>query len=636
MTQKQTLTLRSQLFGMLLIIVLAGFLLTLFISVTNARDFLQQQVQQDSQNTASSLALTLSKAVSENNLPAVQTRVNAVFDNGAYSSIEVVARDGSQIAGQTSQVSVSVPKWFKALVPLAEVQAGAEISDGWVPYGVVVVSPSLDVVYSQLWSQTQALLMGYLIVLALAVLGFSMFASNLLNPLNAINKLAENVMSRQFETAQAKSHTKEFVNVVNALNRMVAAIKQTYQEQSEHADQLQKKLFADPLTGGMNRRAFLAALQREPNEKQAARRIVVIRLFNLSELNNRIGRQAANETLKAAATKLCAAFAEPTCYRLNGAEIALLLPSSVEVNHAKLVHVEQQLNFIEPSHARCFVIAAVDCRGASDFSEAMMAIDAKLTLREQEPTNQALIESYEPLAGASINWHSLISGLVDNGQLGLDVQYSAEISAKATSYGELFARFYTAQDIDVNAMFAMADRFGMGPQLDMAVLNRALTSALTTNNCFAINICPQTLESQEFLTMLRKFEPALKERQLVIEISEQAITKALTAARHFINEVTRLGAKVCIDKFGTSLNSMRYWHNLNVDFIKLDAGFVQQILEEDIEGEFLRTIINMAHSASMLVIVNQVQDITLVEHCRQLNVDMVQGRAIVPPARIIY
>lgn len=629
--------LRTQLFALVLIVVVAGFALTLAISVNNARQFLQQQVSQDSQNTASSLAVSLSVlARQQADAAAMQTRVNAVFDNGGYQAIRVINRAGQTVAQQVKPAANDTPAWFVNLVPLNIPQAGAEISAGWVPFGVVTVAPSLANAYAQLWDQLQALLIGYLLVLVAAVVAFNVFANSLLNPLNAISKLAEGVMARQFETVAANSRTKEFVAVVAALNRMVSAIKQTYQEQSEHAEQLQKRLFSDPLTQGLNRRAFQSAFSRSSDQASNANRIVVARLFVLTQLNNSAGRQAGNAAIKNAAQCMCRFFATDTCYRLNGSELAVILPSSTEVNHAKLVNFEQQLNFLEPQFNRAFVVAALDSRGAGDFTEAMMAVDAKLTAREQEPKLDALVASYQPVAGAHLNWRSLIESLVAEQQLGLDVQYGAELTATATSYGELFARFYTAQDIDVQAMFAMADRYGLSPQLDMAVLNRALTSALTSNNCFAINLCPQTLESQAFINTLHQYKQALQERQLVIEISEQTITKALPVARQFIQQVTSLGVKVCIDKFGTSLNSMRYWHNLNVDYIKLDAGFVQQVLEDDIEGEFLRTIITMAHSASMQVIVNQLQDIVLVEHCRQLNVDIVQGRAIVPPARLIY
>ena len=82
----------------LLIGISAAFLILLigieFIYVTNARKHLEEQLNAHANETATSLALSISSRMQTLDLSLVNVLVNPVFDRGHFSLIEIKTIDG--------------------------------------------------------------------------------------------------------------------------------------------------------------------------------------------------------------------------------------------------------------------------------------------------------------------------------------------------------------------------------------------------------------------------------------------------------------------------------------------------------------------------------------------------------------
>ena len=98
--------------GVMLLVLLVG---TFGLNMSTTQAFLEKQLKSHSYDTANSLGLSLS-AVADNPSSA-QTMIDAVFDRGHFSVIELVNMEGESIYKRTTTpVDTSVPDWFVEFV----------------------------------------------------------------------------------------------------------------------------------------------------------------------------------------------------------------------------------------------------------------------------------------------------------------------------------------------------------------------------------------------------------------------------------------------------------------------------------------------------------------------------------------
>ena len=82
----------------LLIILCCVFIGTLWVNVNDTRDFIAEQLASHSQDTATSLGLSIAPYLgNENHVPIVDTTMNAIFDRGYYLSMILKDLDGEVI-----------------------------------------------------------------------------------------------------------------------------------------------------------------------------------------------------------------------------------------------------------------------------------------------------------------------------------------------------------------------------------------------------------------------------------------------------------------------------------------------------------------------------------------------------------
>jgi EAL domain-containing protein (putative c-di-GMP-specific phosphodiesterase class I) len=80
-----------------------------------------------------------------------------------------------------------------------------------------------------------------------------------------------------------------------------------------------------------------------------------------------------------------------------------------------------------------------------------------------------------------------------------------------------------------------------------------------------------------------------------------------------------------IDDFGTGFSSLAYLRDLPVTELKVDRGFVQDVVSDSRSRLIVESVIRMAHALGMLTVAEGVEDGATHELLRQLGVDRVQG-----------
>ncbi|MGP1682860.1 MAG: LapD/MoxY N-terminal periplasmic domain-containing protein, partial [Giesbergeria sp.] len=322
------MTLFRQLFfgaSLLFLLVLAG---VEAIYLSNARLYVQQQLQSHSQDAATSLALWLATVKPFEDRALIETVVNTAFDRGYYQSIRVVSASGETlVTKQLPTAQGEVPAWFARMFPLHPPSAESMISSGWRQLGRVLVTSHPNFAYLQLWHtgvQTLALLV---LVYALALLALRAFLATILRPLGEIERAATAIGERDFSTIALAPKARELGRVVGAMNSLSAKIRHLIEDESARAEQLQREAYRDPVTQLFNRRGLEHELQ---GLLRAERDVfsgvfILLELERFKEYNLRRGYQRADELLLLIAHAISAACAGQSvvCSRFAGASFAL-------------------------------------------------------------------------------------------------------------------------------------------------------------------------------------------------------------------------------------------------------------------------------------------------------------------------
>ena len=118
---------------------------------------------------------------------------------------------------------------------------------------------------------------------------------------------------------------------------------------------------------------------------------------------------------------------------------------------------------------------------------------------------------------------------------------------------------------------------------------------------------------------------------LTLEITESALMEDPKRAKHNIDRLHLAGVKVSIDDFGTGYSSLSYLKHLPVEELKIDRGFVTDMLTDEKDAMIVRSTIELAHGLGLKVTAEGVETALLTQQLRSTGCDQIQGYHIARP-----
>src|ERR1051325_3034724 len=113
------MTLLRQLVIVIVTLFVLLFMGTLALSISNTRDYLNQQLKTITQDTATSLGLSLTPPMKNKDMAVVDSMISAVSDSGYYREVTGVDVEGKPLVSRKQVVKLGdVPQWFVDHVPL--------------------------------------------------------------------------------------------------------------------------------------------------------------------------------------------------------------------------------------------------------------------------------------------------------------------------------------------------------------------------------------------------------------------------------------------------------------------------------------------------------------------------------------
>lgn len=651
------MTLYRQLLIFTLILFCTLFAGTWFAKLNSTRTFLLDQLESHAQDTATSLGLSISPHMEQNDIPAIETMFNAVFDRGYYRVIRLTDIENKVLIDRSLEVTIDgVPAWFIRLVPLTTPKATAIVLAGWRQAGEVLVESHPGYAYKTLW-ETAVMTTIWFVIMGIAVLVGGGFGLRLLlKPLKRVEHQAETLCKRQYEIQEKLPRTRELRRVVEAMNRMTFKVKEMFDEQARVAERLRKNAYHDSVTGLGNRRYLegQVATRLDRGESIVKGAFLLVQINDLQKINQQKGFRAGDELLRKVGEllqKTTTHVVHCALARLTGGDFGLFLPdaapSDTDSIAGEIVKGFAQLA-VEGLTLSDNVgqVGGVTYTRATNFGQLLSGADTALRAAQQTGSNSWHVEAFADSPDATIRgqqqWRDILTQTLRDRNIHLYVQKTVRCDDPGKIFHlEVFSRIREESGnlLSAGMFMPLAERLGLVSALDRIVLEKAMRTNVEALGVaqLAVNVSPSSLKDETFRQWLLESLRTLPHTapKLRFEFVEFSAVQHLDLVRSFGAQVQELGHGYGLDHFGHGFSNFGYLKSLRPDYVKIDRAYTDELKNRESDSYFfIGSLTSVAHSLDILVIAEGVENEEQFVLFKELNLDAIQGYYIGRPEPI--
>ena len=423
--------------------------------------------------------------------------------------------------------------------------------------------------------------------------------------------------------------------------------------------QLSYQACHDALTGLHNRRELekrleevLTEVRRYPNNDYW---LCYIDLDQFKVINDTCGHLAGDELIKQVARCIKDQIRESDLVaRMGGDEFAILLKHCEEnYAHAVVERVRKELQELrfawdKKSFSTSASIGMVSINSDSgSLYDLLSAADTACYVAKDEGRNRIHIyqrnDDVTARREGEMEMVHRINRALEDDRFVLYFQRIQSLKDDAQDlHGEILIRMLDEKRdiVPPMAFIPAAERYNLMTQIDRWVIQKTLEKLqqLTQNNAIgdhlvSINLSAQSICDDDFLPFLlgQLDQSPIKPESLCFEVTETAAIANLSSAIQFITSVKKRGCRFSLDDFGSGLSSFGYLKNLPVDFLKIDGGFVRDILDDNMDLALVESINQIGHVMGIKTIAEYVENDEIIALLQAIGVDYGQGYGIEKP-----
>ncbi|MBU2808239.1 EAL domain-containing protein [Acidithiobacillus ferrooxidans F221] len=413
----------------------------------------------------------------------------------------------------------------------------------------------------------------------------------------------------------------------------------------------------DILTGLPNREAlrlvFDQALARADRQEQ----LLVVGFLDLDAfklVNDRYGHAAGDDLLKEMARRLQGAVRRTdTVARLGGDEFVLLLEGLRGVDQ-----LDQVLARLQTAMAQPFLIQGKETSLQASLGLTIYpfdeAADADLLLRHADQAMYAAkarpgrgyegwVQLYHPdlgtiTMGDEMLRQDFLQALVA-GEVTLRYQPLVALTTGRVAGLEALTR-WRRNDREVSPdqflpSLGVRERQALGHfVLQTGLQQLAQWRKIGLDIFLSVNITPEELDTPGFADTVFDIlaaQPYIFPESLVLEVLEIGEILEQEVALGHLQRLRSAGVKIALDDVGSAYASLPRLKNLPIDEIKIDQGFVRDLLNKPQDLIFVESLVNLGMGMNVIITVEGVETEEHIALLREMEVDYLQGYAIARP-----
>jgi diguanylate cyclase (GGDEF)-like protein/PAS domain S-box-containing protein len=412
-------------------------------------------------------------------------------------------------------------------------------------------------------------------------------------------------------------------------------------------DRLLRQLaHTDSLTGLANRFMLRDTLAQAVGRGEHIA-MLAIDLDHFKAVNDRHGHSAGDEVLKAVAVRLRACVRPGDLVsRLGGDEFAILLRQSSAAHDASAMarRVIGALTEPIPSRSRMLRIGASVGVAICDGSEVgvdEVLVQADMALYAAKESGRGRHEIYATALGdMSRRRLAIEQGLrvaLERGELAMHWQPKVDIGTWQVTGAEALMRWTHPElgRVMPTEFIVVAEQSGLIDELGRWALNEACEAAVDTlwGMTVSVNVSARQLREASFVSDVRDAlrRTGLEPARLELEITESIFIEDADGALEKLHALRGLGVRVALDDFGTGYSSLSYLRRFPFDTLKIDRGFVKEVLLRRDARAIVQMISNLAVTLGMRTVCEGVETAEQLRAVSEAGCHEVQGYLVSAP-----
>ena len=406
----------------------------------------------------------------------------------------------------------------------------------------------------------------------------------------------------------------------------------------EYRIQLFKRYFTDHLTNLPNMYQLRKDLQSCDDAG-----LVLLKIDNFQAINNFYGFVVGDYVLEYVGKFLKEILKEHKVYRLSGAEYGLTVETRLGFYQLKdyMAEMYEKIKNIEIVYQDTkiyidFTMASSSNRdNTSIFSKVSMA----LIYAKQKGVPFWIYEdrmNFEHEYERNLMLSHIVREAVENSRV---VPYYQAImdnnSGEVVKY-ECLARLIDKNDKILSPMLfiPISKSIKIYNEVTKIIINKAFEAFADNEYEFSVNLSIEDIMSSEIFNFIIK---KLKDNRSIanrttFELLESEAIQDFKKVDRFIGEVTRYGAKIAIDDFGSGYSNFSYLTKIKADYIKIDGTLIENIDVDDASFIVVDTIVQFAKRLGIQTIAEYVHSSVVMDKVKELGIDYSQGFYIDEPS----
>ncbi|MFM1816737.1 MAG: hypothetical protein RLZ98_3432 [Pseudomonadota bacterium] len=401
----------------------------------------------------------------------------------------------------------------------------------------------------------------------------------------------------------------------------------------------------DELTGQLNRMRLIEAMQTAITRSQATNTscaVLMLAVNNLSDINNTFGYAIGDQVL----TEVSAIVAKllrggDTIGRYSSNKFGIVLndcgPSAMRIAAERFISAVRKAA-IRP--VGCPISAAISIGGIQVPRQAETvekALSRSLEALERGRTRaHDGFNAYEPNAQQeSVRARNraiadeVVSAL-DEDRMRLLLQPIVDSKTHEPAFYECLLRLERKDGTLAGAaeFIPVAEQLGMSRLIDRRTLELTIKLLkLRPDITVSLNVSSLTCSDHEWLVTLHRLTrgKASFTKRLIVEITETMAIHDLDQTIAFVDSLRELGCRVAIDDFGAGYTSFKNLKHLQVDLVKIDGSFANNLAEDTVDRIFLKSLSELAASFGMETVAEWVGDELSAAIIADMGITYMQG-----------
>lgn len=241
----------------------------------------------------------------------------------------------------------------------------------------------------------------------------------------------------------------------------------------------------------------------------------------------------------------------------------------------------------------------------------------------------------------AVRWVPVIQQAIENDRFVLYGQAIYSTQEKQIANYEVLLRMRSSSRelIQPTQFINVAEQYHLISAIDLKVLEKTC-ELLAANPSFdhrlALNISGESVYKSSFVEQAKSVirDYAIDGGKICFEINESSALTNLNATRRFIEQLKAEGCHFALDDFGTGTSSYGFLRDLDVQYVKIDGSFIQNIGSEKISRMMVESIVAIAKENHMQVIAEAVETAPMLKVLEEIDVDFAQGFLLHTPENL--